>query len=67
VSFDLRTVRLGTQIGSDLIRAECLLPGCGWTMNFSFGAMRLATITETCAAHPCRPQSCTNCGHREGA
>jgi hypothetical protein len=53
--FDPGTVRLHTQIGSDLISAECLRPGCGWSMYFSHGAFRLSTVLEVSAAHPCQP------------
>jgi hypothetical protein len=54
--FDASTMRVGTQIGSDLIQAECMLPGCGWRMMFSFGAQRLSTITEACEQHPCKAE-----------
>lgn len=67
MSFDPRTVRLSTQVGNDLITAECLRPWCGWQMCFTWAAARLDTITETCAQHPCKPAPCSNCGHREDA
>lgn len=67
MTFDPRTVRLGTHVGSDLITAQCLLPGCHWTMNFTSGGMYLATIIEVGEQHPCRPRPCPACGHREDA
>lgn len=33
--FDSSSIRIGSQLHSDLITAECLFPGCGWRMTFS--------------------------------
>jgi hypothetical protein len=52
--FNPEAIRVGVMPRTDLIITQCLLPGCGWTMTFSFGAQRLSTITEVCEQHPCR-------------
>lgn len=54
MTFDQRTIRLGTQLGTDLLTAQCLLPGCGWTMSFTWGAQYLSTVVEVCENHPHR-------------
>lgn len=62
--FDPRTIRLSSNIGTDLVGAECLRPGCGWTMTFSWGAQRLASFSEACEQHPCKDENrCTSCDH----
>jgi hypothetical protein len=65
--FDPRTVRLTTQIGTDMFTAECMKPGCGWTMHFTWGGSRLSTILEASAEHPCRPEPCAACAARDTA
>lgn len=52
--FEPSTMRVRTEIGTDLLIAECLHYGCGWTMRFAFGASTLDQVTEVCSQHPCR-------------
>jgi hypothetical protein len=64
VSFDPLSIRLG--INGTLITADCVLPGCHWNMRFT-PMMRLGQVLEVCEQHPCKPEPCSNCGHREGS
>lgn len=64
-NFDPRAIRLSANLHTDLIAADCLHPGCGWTMHFSWGAQRLSSITDICEQHPCKGEQnrCTSCDH----
>jgi hypothetical protein len=54
MTFNPDNVRINAHIGSDMVIADCLLPGCGWRMSFT--PVRLAQIIEVCAEHPCKSE-----------